>query len=127
MLLADWRVNGAPEHFFVLVHPSGNHLTVLTVAGFESLLAEVRGRATNNDELALKERGINEQVRRCNMDGFGRLALPPDLMAKVGIKKQGVMVGRFTKFEIWPPDKFQTARVDWEKAKADALSNLESL
>ena len=127
MLMANWRLIGSPSDFFVMAHPSGNYLVVYTRAAFDNLLAELRARTADKTELADIERGLNDKVRCSKLDRFGRLPLPPDLIAKTGIARQAELVGRFSRFEIWPCDKYEATQNERDQATASALRNLESL
>ena len=127
MLKADWRIKGAPDQFFVMAHPSEHCLVAYPPAAFEVLLTELRDRTADKVELADIERGLNDRSRRVNLDPQGRLPLPTELMAKVGLEKQGELVGRFSKLEIWPCNKYEASQSALEKAATTALSSLESL
>jgi MraZ protein len=127
MLPTDWRGEGAPVHFFLMVHPVDECLVVYPPSAFEALLVELRGRTADKSELGKIERWLNDRVRRCSLDQYGRLPLPPELMAKVGISQQAELVGRFSKFEVWACDKYQAAQSAGEAAAVSALRTLESL
>lgn len=110
MLPSAWRVEGAPTQFFVLlVADTTDHLLVLTPSGFEALLAELRADTADQDEIPVIERQLTDRVRQVSLDRVGRLPLPADLLARANIEKQGELVGRFSKFEIWPGNKEKSA------------------
>ena len=127
MLLSDWREEGAPVQFIIMTHPFEQCLVAYPPAAFQKMLAELKSRTADKAELQKIERGLNDRIRRVKLDAQGRLPLPTDLMAKVGLAKQGELVGRFSKLEIWPCDKYEAAQGDLEKLTAAALSKLEAL
>lgn len=92
-------------------------------------------------EQALMSRpNINPQVRRlqrllvghateCELDGQGRMLLPPPLREFAGLDKRVVLVGQGNKFEIWDEDTWSRNRDLWlgddpEGSLAEALESL---
>ncbi|WP_303901942.1 division/cell wall cluster transcriptional repressor MraZ [Thiohalomonas denitrificans] len=66
-----------------------------------------------------------------DMDGNGRLLLPPPLRQYAGLEKRIVLIGQGKKFEIWDEDQWQQKRDEWlaEETVADGElpAELESL
>ena len=54
-----------------------------------------------------------------NIDSHHRILLPKNLMVKVGIKRQVIVVGMFDRLEIWDYDRFQEESLEEEKSFAD--------
>jgi len=65
------------------------------------------------------------------LDGQGRLLLPPPLREFAGIEKQTVLIGQGHKFELWDEARWDAQRDEWlEEADFDALelpAELETL
>ncbi|MGB0892912.1 MAG: division/cell wall cluster transcriptional repressor MraZ [Parashewanella sp.] len=61
---------------------------------------------TQPTERALK-RMLLGHANECEMDGNGRLLIPPPLRAFAGLTKQSMLVGQLNKFELWDADAWQ--------------------
>lgn len=84
---------------------------------------------------------LNEQARRlqrllighateCDMDGNGRILLPPPLRTFANLERAVVLIGQGNKFEIWDEQQWNVRRAEWltEAAAPGALPiELESL
>jgi MraZ protein len=86
---------------------------------------------------------FNKQARRlqrllvghateCELDGSGRILLPPPLREFAALNKSVVMIGQGNKFEIWNEEAWNTRRAEWltqEEAQQDGdlSAGLESL
>ena len=57
------------------------------------------------------------------MDGAGRILLPPLLREYAGLSKRAVLVGQGKKFELWDESHWQVRRDEWlsEEANSDAV------
>lgn len=93
-------------------------------------------------ERALMSRpNMNRQVRRLqrllvghatelDLDGQGRMLLPPPLRAFAGLDKRAVLVGQGNKFELWDEDRWMQSRDAWfseEEDEPDSGAALDSL
>lgn len=58
------------------------------------------------------------------LDGQGRVLLPPLLREYAGLQKRVVMIGQGCKFELWDESHWQASRETWLK---DGLSELQEL
>ncbi len=67
---------------------------------------------------------LNKQARRLQrllmghatdleMDGQGRILVPPALREFAGLKKQIVLIGQGNKFELWDEATWNTKRAEW--------------
>ncbi len=85
--------------------------------------------------------GFNKQARRmqrllighateCEMDGNGRILLPPALREFAGLDKGVVLIGQGNKFEVWSEEVWTARRTEWlstageEGELPDALGSL---
>ncbi len=127
MLNGEWRGEGAPSRFFVIVPPSADHLVICPPAVFESFLQELREATADKTQIPEIERELNERVRQVGLDGVGRLPLPREFTEQAGIEKQGELVGRFSKFEIWACDKYPQPRAAKDAAAATVSERLGGL
>lgn len=66
----------------------------------------------------------------CQLDGNGRILLPPPLRDFAGLEKRTVLIGQGNKFELWDESTWSGLREQWlaETAEAEELpGDLESL
>jgi MraZ protein len=78
---------------------------------------------------------FNKQARRlqrllighateCELDGNGRILLPPPLREFAGLEKDVVLIGQGNKFEIWDAATWHTRRAEWLEEGAEAFGDL---
>lgn len=127
MLLSEWRSEGSPTHFFVVLVPKEDHLVICSPKVFEEFLAERRAETADRSKRLDLERELNDYVRQVSLDRFGRLPLPPEFLIRARIEKQGELVGRFDRFEIWPCDRYEALADARKLATADSISKLQDL
>jgi MraZ protein len=83
---------------------------------------------------------MNPQVRRLQrlivghatdveIDGQGRVLVPPSLREYAALEKHAVLVGQGNKFELWDEDAWARQRDSWleEEMAGDPAAALESL
>jgi DNA-binding transcriptional regulator/RsmH inhibitor MraZ len=126
MLPSGWRVEGAPKLFFVLI-VSEEHFVVCPPSVFESFLADLRAGTADKNQIPKLERELNDRVRQVSLDRFGRLPLPTEFLARARIEKQGELVGRFSKFELWPSDTQRSAETARQSPSPELASKIEQL
>ncbi len=127
MLPSEWRGEGTPTRFFVLASDSDEFLKVCPPDVFEKFLADLRADTADKTRIPDYERELTEGVRQVSLDRFGRLPLPADFLTRVGIKGQGELVGRFSKFEIWAPDKYLAAQARRKQVPSPLSEKIQQL
>ncbi|MHB8255772.1 MAG: division/cell wall cluster transcriptional repressor MraZ [Acidiferrobacterales bacterium] len=83
-----------------------------------------------NEPARRLQRLLIGHATECELDGSGRILLPPPLREFASLEKTVVMIGQGNKFEIWDAAAWNTQRADWLAAGAgnDAMPpELESL
>ncbi|MGD8429262.1 MAG: division/cell wall cluster transcriptional repressor MraZ, partial [Ectothiorhodospiraceae bacterium] len=66
----------------------------------------------------------------CQLDGNGRILVPPPLREFAGLDKKTVLIGQGNKFELWDENAWTEKRDEWlaEAAEEEELPDeLESL
>lgn len=67
----------------------------------------------------------------CELDGNGRILLPPPLREFAGLNKAVVLIGQGNKFEIWSDEAWNQRRAEWlaqdGEDEGDLPEGLESL
>jgi len=67
---------------------------------------------------------FNKQARRlqrllmghateCELDGAGRILVPPPLREFAGLRKSVVLIGQGNKFELWSDESWNARRAEW--------------
>jgi MraZ protein len=84
---------------------------------------------------------LNAQARRLQrlmvghatdleLDGHGRVLLPPKLREFAGLTRQGVLIGQGNRFELWDEARWNERRDEWlkgEELASDLPGELETL
>jgi MraZ protein len=64
------------------------------------------------------------------LDGHGRILLPPELREFAGLERQGMLIGQGSRFELWNESRWSEQRDEWlksEESATDLSSQLDSL
>jgi len=67
------------------------------------------------------QRTFLSAAQECSVDAQGRILIPPELRARVGLKDRALFVGMLSHFEIWAHAAFQ----DEHAPKMENISELE--
>ncbi len=83
-----------------------------------------------NNQARRLQRLLIGHATECEIDGSGRILLPPPLREFAALEKNVVLIGQGNKFEIWSEDSWTTRRTEWLSAvddPGDMSSEMESL
>lgn len=69
-----------------------------------------------NPQARRLQRLLIGHATECELDGNGRILLPPPLREFAGLNKAVVMIGQGNKFEIWDEAVWNTRRGEWLNA-----------
>jgi MraZ protein len=129
-----------PARYRELLSANGEGRMVVTVDRDGCLLLYPAPEWERIEQALMSRPNMNPQVRKlqrllvghateCELDGQGRLLLPPPLRDFAGLDKRVMLVGQGNKFEIWDEDAWSRNRELWFGEDADdALSEaLESI
>jgi MraZ protein len=65
-----------------------------------------------------------------DIDAHGRLLLPPNLREFAALKRDAVLIGQGTRFELWDEERWNQRRDEWlasEESATDLSAELEAL
>lgn len=126
---ADWREPGAPDRFSVFLSPDESHLTVCTDEVLAVFLQGLRAKAAEQSDVSIPEieRQTNLLLRKVRLDNVGRLPLPREFTSRAGILGRADMVGRQSKFEVWPCGKIMDPSPTRAAAAAFVAQKLNDL
>lgn len=66
-----------------------------------------------NPQTRSLQRLLIGHATECEMDGSGRILLPPPLRVFASLDKDIVLIGQGNKFEIWDEQQWNTRRAEW--------------
>jgi len=127
MTPADWRVPGAPTRFCVVLSPDGDHLLVCSEEIYGAFLQELRDQTADKSMIPEIERYASTLVRKVCLDKVGRLPLPREFTLQAKINDHAELVGRFSRFEVWPVGRAKAPSVVSAEAAAFVTSKLKDL
>src|SRR5580765_5974782 len=111
MIPAKWRPKDPKVIFTAILWPikAEEFLLVLPPERWKSFLEKFKTQALHDKRVAALERVIGATSAPLPLDKVGRFCLPDHLAIPAGIDKDAKFVGRLEKFEIWSPNRYQTA------------------
>jgi MraZ protein len=123
MLPMEWRTEGYPSEFMVLLWPATgcDYLLVLPPERWRQMLANLGNISLTNEPGAVLERYISSNSYPRSLDSYGRLPIPEEAAKAVGIEDEAMLLGRMNKFEIWSPERLRAS-----SQKAETLRVLET-
>ena len=103
--------DGAERTLIVTADPS-RCLLVYPRATWEPIQARLMALSSFNEEIRGLQRLLVGHADEVDMDGAGRVLVPPALRQYAGLDHRVVLVGQGSKFELWDDAKWreQTAR-----------------
>lgn len=125
---ARWRsVAEGGDEFFLTVDRAGASIRVMPPGEFAAAVDRLKDQpGITQKDISLFERMFYAKSRPVTTDKQGRIVIPTDYAASAGIKKEVVLVGGRTKFEIYNPDAWDRAQ-QAEAANYDRLADLAGL
>jgi MraZ protein len=114
ILPVEWRAQGAPTDFMVIVWPltGPEYLLVLPPSRWEVLQKNLEALSLTDEQAAIVERLIGSSTSMRSLDRYGRLPLPEDEAKKLGIDAEATLIGRMNKFEVWDPSRYTAANAN---------------
>ncbi len=113
---ADWRP-GDPNFVFMMCiwphRPSGRKKACIkgfTQRVYRDLIRKVDSMRLGDPEADALRRALFEDAVKLKLDSAGRLCLPAEMVAEVGLGKEAFFVGGGTQFEIWHKETYEECR-----------------
>jgi MraZ protein len=108
---ASW-LNGGPDEFHAIPHPSGDFLIVMPPEEFDSVETSIKQSGIPSDMQRKAIRQFYSQARAVGADSNGRILLPEDQCTALKLDGEVVLVGGRSRFEIWNAKR-------WAKVSAE--------
>lgn len=125
---ARWRRSGeGGEDFFLTVDRAGSCIRGMPPEEFAAAVGRLAGQpGVTNKDISQFERMFYAKSRPVTTDKQGRIIIPADYASAAGIKKDVVLVGAGTKFEIYNPESWDRVQQS-EAANYDRLADMAGL
>lgn len=113
MLPKDWRSLNVTE-FFLISGSSSSFIKAFPRSEYDKFIAKIEDDTSLSEDVRnelLEE--IGSACKRVTLDASGRLTLPPEFCAKIGVgteKPDVVLKGAVRTFNIWNPTKLAMHR-----------------
>ena len=96
-----------PERTLIVTADPSRCLLVYPRATWEPIQARLMGLSSFNVEIRGLQRLLVGHADEIDMDGAGRILVPPALRQYAGLEHHVVLVGQGNKFELWDEAKWQ--------------------
>ncbi len=117
--LLQERCNGS---LMLTVDHTDRCLLLYPVPEWLEIERELMRLSAFNPAVRRVQRILVGHAAECEVDGNGRILLPPPLRQFAGLDKRVVLVGQGNKFELWEESAWNERRDEW---LADGLGALE--
>ncbi len=121
LLPVKWRPKEPDDWFGVILWPISveSHLLVFPAERWIRFLKHINDLAAKETESALLERVVAQTADVVRLDKIGRITIREDLLKRIGVEKDAVLLGRLTKWEIYSPKASPVCKDDEKKAAAE--------
>jgi MraZ protein len=95
-------------------------LFIYPLPAWEKVESEIASLSTFNASTRRLQRLLIGHAREMELDGNGRVLVPPELRAYAQLEKKTVLVGQSHRFELWSHENWNKQRDSWlEEAAGD--------
>lgn len=121
LMPVKWRPKEPDDWFGMILWPIGveSHLLVFPAARWIRFLKYLHDNATKEAELVLLERVLGQTADVVRLDKIGRITIREDLLKRIGVERDAILVGRLTKWEILSPKVSSMCKEDEKKAVSE--------
>ncbi len=88
-------------------------LLLYTLPDWEEIERKLVKLPSFNKQARRMQRLLIGHATECEMDGNGRILLPPPLRQFAGLDKTVVLIGQGNKFEVWAEEAWNARRSEW--------------
>ncbi|MFA5495007.1 MAG: division/cell wall cluster transcriptional repressor MraZ [Porticoccaceae bacterium] len=97
-------------------------LFIYPLPEWEKIEAQISALPTFNETTRRLQRLLIGHARELELDGSGRVLIPPELRSYAGIDKKTMLVGQGRRFELWDLDNWNGNRDVWLEEAASELA-----
>lgn len=88
---------------------------------WQKIETQIAALPTFNPATRKLQRLLIGHARELELDGNGRILIPPELRAYAQLDKKVVLVGQAHRFELWDGDNWNQRREQWLEASTDLI------
>ncbi len=88
-------------------------LFLYPLPAWQEIESQIARLPTFNPDTRRLQRLLIGHARELDLDGNGRVLIPPELRAYAGLEKQVVLVGQGHRFELWSTENWNARREEW--------------
>jgi len=88
-------------------------LLLYPLPAWQEIETQIARLPTFNPDTRRLQRLLIGHARELDLDGNGRVLIPPELRTYAGLEKQVVLVGQGHRFELWSADNWGVRREEW--------------
>lgn len=88
-------------------------LFLYPLPAWQEIETQIARLPTFNPDTRRLQRLLIGHARELELDGNGRVLIPPELRSYAGLEKQVVLVGQGHRFELWSTDTWNARREEW--------------
>ncbi len=107
----------------ITIDNSDRCLLVYPLQEWEVVERKLQKLPSFNRQARRLQRMLIGHATEVEMDGTGRLLVPPPLREFAGLEKRTVLIGQSNKFELWSEELWTESRSEW-MAAGDDLGDL---
>ena len=114
----------------ITVDPNDHCLLIYPIPEWQEIERKLMRLPTFNKAARRLQRLLVGHAVEVDMDGQGRILLPPPLREFAQMDKRAVLIGQGNKFELWDEGRWNEARESWleeSDLEQDLPSDLETL
>jgi MraZ protein len=97
----DTLLSGCGGRLVVTADPSSKCLLIYPYPEWEPIEKQLQSLPSMNPKVQQMKRLVIGRAKELEMDGAGRILVPPPLRPHAGLEKNVVLVGQGNKFELW--------------------------
>jgi MraZ protein len=99
-------------------------LLMYPIAAWEEIEGKLAALPSFNPAARRIQRLLIGHATEAELDGHGRILLPPLLREYAGLNKRAMLVGQGKKFELWDEGHWQKRRTEWLDEESTAGAEL---
>ena len=115
----------------ITVDPNDHCLLIYPVPEWQEIERKLMKLPTFNKAARRLQRLLVGHATEVDMDGQGRVLLPPPLREFAQMNKHAVLIGQGNKFELWDEERWSAQRENWleesDLEQLDLPADLETL
>jgi MraZ protein len=110
---AKWRPADAGVEFTLILWPNRKTpdacLLALPPQEWETLVQKLKALPFSDPSAEALRRLLGRKSDRVALDKSGRICLPEGMAKSAGIEKEATLLGLVDRFQIWNPERFESA------------------